>query len=501
MVRSPFTEHASFDFDLLRAVVRVLQRALDNVWDVTNFPLEEQREECLAKRRTGLGFTGLADVFAQMGYRYGSPASADLAERITQVIAEEAYNTSVDLAIEKGPFPLFDADRYLAPNTFAGSRLPRDIQDRIRQHGIRNGVLLTIAPTGTSSIVFGNPQGGLEPFFALRQVRKVLQPDGTKKPYVNAPYAISLWAKLNGVDLADEGVELPSHLNAVMTGNVTVDDHILIQARCQRWVDASISKTTNIPKDMPYEEFVRVYDLAYANGCKGCTTYRPSDVRGSVLEDASAKSGTSNANNDVAGSQVAVNLLGTDSVRERPDILEGKTYKIKWPRRDSSIYLTINSDVDGRPFEIFLTGKDGTSSEWMMALSLMITGIFRKGGNVSFVAEELKQIQSVNDGNFMKLPGAAKGTFIPSLPAYIGHILEHHMLWVNKTTATIQADIDKMVSVLQDKDVPGPYVASINWSGDVDYGGNQCPKCKHPSSLIKAEGCDNCMECGYSKCG
>ena len=181
LVLNPFTEDATFDFETLAYATGILTRMLDNVWDVTNFPLELQRDECLSKRRIGAGFTGLADAFAQMQLRYGGARSAELAERITQVICEAAYNTSIDLAIEKGAFPLFDAEKYLLPNTFAGSRLPKHIQDRIREHGIRNGVLLTLAPTGTSSIVYGNAQGGLEPFFALQQKRKVRQPDGSHK--------------------------------------------------------------------------------------------------------------------------------------------------------------------------------------------------------------------------------------------------------------------------------------------------------------------------------
>ncbi len=481
MVKHPFTEDAYFDFDLLRAVVRVGQRFLDNVWDVTNFPLEEQREECLAKRRTGLGFTGLADAFAQMGYRYGSARSAVLAEKITQAIAEEAYNTSVDLAIEKGSFPLFDADQYLAPNTFAGSVLPADLQARIRKYGIRNGVLLTIAPTGTSSIVYGNPQGGLEPFFALQVKRNVLQPDGSQKAYINAPYAVRLWRHLNDIP-EDREADLPAFFNSVMAGKVSVDEHILIQGRCQRWIDASISKTTNIPKEMPYEEFVRVYDLAYANGCKGCTTYRPSDVRGSVLEDASAGANKST-------DPVPVNILDPERLTQRPDVLQGATYKIKWPRRSSALYLTINSDLEGRPYEIFLTGKDGTASDWTTALSLMITGHMRRGGDISFIYDELKQVQAVNDGAFIRLPGAPKGVFMPSLPAYIGNLIEYHMTHTHAPQDQ-QPQVDSLALLGSDSD-----------SNADSFGGSECPSCKNPHSLIHKEGCDSCTECGYSHCG
>jgi ribonucleoside-diphosphate reductase alpha chain len=487
MVRNPFTEEAVFDFDLLRSVVRVLQRFLDNVWDVTRFPLELQREECLNKRRTGLGFTGLADVFIQMGYRYGGAKSADLAERIMQTICEAAYDASVDLAIEKGSFPLFDADMFLAPNTFAGSRLPTHLQERIRTHGIRNGVLLTLAPTGTSSIVFGNPQGGLEPFFALEQKRKVLksgnpaQGTAVYDEYVEYPYAIALWWKLVGKpqeQIRNDSVEYPPYFNTIK--DLTIHDHILIQSRCQRWVDASISKTTNIPKEMEYDDFVQVYDIAYASGCKGCTTYRPSGVRGSVLEDAADISRG-------ADDKAPANTLVVPELAERPDILHGTTYKIKWPRRNSSLYLTINSDEAGIPFEVFLTSKDGSASEWTTALSLMITGIYRKGGDVTFVGNELQQIQSVNDGAFMFDHKLGRNRMFSSLPAYIGYLLDYHMERV-LTEAVIPSGQFKITTT---QNTPTSESAEV---------GEQCPKCLQ-WALINAQGCKECTNCSYSHCG
>jgi ribonucleoside-diphosphate reductase alpha chain len=487
MVRNPFTEEAVFDFDLLRSVVRVLQRFLDNVWDVTRFPLELQREECLNKRRTGLGFTGLADVFIQMGYRYGGAKSADLAERIMQTICESAYEASIDLAIEKGAFPLFDADKYLAPNTFAGSRLPTHLQERIREHGIRNGVLLTLAPTGTSSIVFGNPQGGLEPFFALEQKRKVLksgnpaQGTAVYDEYVEYPYAIGLWWKLVGKpqeQLRNDSVEYPPYFNTIK--DLTIHDHILIQSRCQRWVDASISKTTNIPKEMEYDDFIQVYDIAYASGCKGCTTYRPSGVRGSVLEDATDISRG-------ADDKAPTATLAIPELAERPDILHGTTYKIKWPRRNSSLYLTINSDEAGIPFEVFLTSKDGSASEWTTALSLMITGIYRKGGDVKFVGNELQQIQSVNDGAFMFDHKLGRNRMFSSLPAYIGYLLDYHMERVLAESVVPSGQF----KITTTQNTPASESAEV---------GEQCPKCLQ-WTLINAQGCKECTNCSYSHCG
>src|SRR5690606_24028407 len=175
MVRNPFTEDAYFDWDLLARVVGCGVRFLDNVWDVTNFPLEEQRVEGLAKRRIGLGYTGLADALAQLQLRYGGARSAEFTERVGMAIATAAYRASIALAKEKGPFPKFDAEKFLSGDSFVNRRMPDEIRKEIAEHGIRNGVLLTIAPTGTSSIVYGNPSGGLEPFFSLLTKRKVLQ--------------------------------------------------------------------------------------------------------------------------------------------------------------------------------------------------------------------------------------------------------------------------------------------------------------------------------------
>lgn len=487
LVRNPFKANAEFDFNTLKLVARTLLRFLDNVWDVTRFPLELQEEECLSKRRTGLGYTGLADTFAMMGIRYGSRQSHDLLELIESTITEAVYNESVDLAIEKGSFPLFDADKYLAPNTFAGSKLPHYLKERIRHHGIRNGVLLTKAPTGTSSIVFGNPQGSLEPFFSLEQKRNILQQDKTTKPYIEYPYAVALWWDLIGNDqmqIRNDRPEYPPFFVSVSRGDISLYDHVLIQAKAQEWTDAAISKTINIPQDMPYEDFVRVYDLAYIHGCKGCTTYRPSAMRGSVLEDASAKPAAGGVTPVESGTPSNARLLA-----DRPDILHGSTYKIKWPRRESSLYLTINSDHNNIPYECFITGKDGSAMEWTTSLSLMITGHFRKGGDIDFVGDELMQINSINDAALQYDYDLGRKRFFNSLPAYIGHLIQYHLKWLAGQVKG--SDPSKIVPPTPEVVLP-PVEAEVH--------GQMCPKCRTPS-LIKQEGCDKCLNCGYSHCG
>lgn len=491
MVRRPFTEDAYFDYDLLANVVTHGTRFLDNVLDVTNFPLEQQRIEVLNKRRIGLGYTGLADALAQLRARYGSPKSVTIADRIMQTIAKTAYQASIELAKEKGSFPSYDQDKFINDEalSFVNIRMPDAIKRDIISYGIRNGVLLTLAPCGTSSIPYGNPMGGLEPFFALKTRRKVLQSDKSHVSYDEYPYAVTLWHRLfpdmgNDVNNEWDMASLPSYF--VTAKDLNIHDHLAIQAATQRWVDASISKTVNIPTEMEYEDFIQVYQIAYTSGCKGCTTYRPSDVRGSVLEDASASK-----SQPAQGETIAKVIL-----RDRPEVLNGTTYRIKWPRRSAALYLTINSDEEGIPFELFLTSKDGTSSEWTTALSLMITAIFRKGGDFAFIADELKQIQSTNDGAFIKFPGEEKAKYIPSLPACIGHFIEKHLYLDNSDYN--EGQLNAVVSL----GVPSEMFSSSQISQQlvVDSVGKQCPEC-HEYSIHMEQGCEVCSSCGYSKCG
>ena len=483
MVRNPFTEDAQFDWDLLARVVTTGVRFLDNVWDVTNFPLPQQKEEGLAKRRIGLGYTGLADALAQLQLRYGGVRSAEFTERVGQAIAIAAYRASISLSQEKGPFPKFDAEKFLSGDSFVNLRMPDDVRKAIAEHGIRNGVLLTIAPTGTSSIVYGNPSGGLEPFFSLLTRRKVLQPDGTHREYVEGPYAAKLYNYIHTVDSISETVELPAYFTTM--SQLSVHEHIEIQSRAQRWVDASISKTINLPTEMEYDDFVKVYDIAYAAGCKGCTTYRPSDVRGSVLEDAGA---TKVSNPDAVPTVVA-----EQEIRERPQALVGTTYKVKWPRRDSALYLTINSDSEGRPFEIFITSKDGTASEWTTALSLMITGIWRSAKDPSFLAEELQQIQSVNDGAWQPVEGDKPMRHFGSLPAYIGYLIETHIAKA-KGEGSVHMEVAAANFVM-----PATASPTYDTATPLMNHGKPCPDCKQ-NTVIKIQGCEQCTNCQYSKC-
>ena len=458
-VRDPFTPTASVDYTLITSLAKMGVRFLDNVIDVTRYPLEEQEREQLAKRRLGLGYTGLADLLAQVKVRYGSPDAVRITEEITRAICWAAYDASADLAVEKGPFPAYKEDEYLSGYSFVNTMLPESLKNKIKEKGIRNSLLMTIAPTGTGSILVGNVSSGLEPVFLHSATRRVLKPTtgfgDQHETYTEWGYGARLYAasQVPGADISV--VTLPPFM--VTAEDLTVEDHVVMQAAAQRWIDASISKTINVPKDMSYDEFVRVYDLAYSLGCKGCTTYRPSDIRGSVL----SKPGTE------------VTTV-SDRLPDRPECLRGQTYKIKWPSLSSALYLTINQDAEGLPFEIFLASKDAKYHDWATALTVMISAIFRKGGNIAFVANELQQIQSLNDGNFVQ------GKHHPSLPAYIGFILERHL------------------------DEPSmPFTATQTWATEPESKnrmiGEKCPQCNQ-FSLVKQEGCKKCVRCDYSSC-
>jgi len=482
MIKNPFKENAYIDWDLLQDTVRMGVRFLDNVIDVTGFPLEEQRIEAFNKRRIGLGFTGLASAFAMLGVRYGGMRSINIASSIARTIALTTYDASIDLAVERGPFPMFDSKKYLSGESFVTTQMPDSIKNKIALfNGIRNGVLNTVAPTGTVSIVYGNLDGGLECAFAHRINRKILQADNSYKHFTELSFAAALYYKINGYDPDDTTVVLPSYM--VTMADLTVEDHIYIQAAVQQWIDASVSKTVNVPKDITFEAFEKVYDLAYISGCKGCTTYRPSDVRGSILTDANAVTKTAESSTAPVEQKIA----------DRPQVLEGRTYKIKWPNRDSAFYLTINSDEYNRPFEIFITSKDGTNAEWTTALSLMLTGIFRSGGDISYISRELKQIQSLRDGAWIN------GRYVGSLPAYIGEIIEQHLKSIEVITEDKTTRATATVTKTTETTETTKLISAT--SVIVEPVSNQfvCPKCGFPT-MIRVESCMKCVNCGHSEC-
>ncbi len=276
-VREPFTEGAGFDADTFVSDVALAVRFLDNVIDLSRFPLPEQARQARATRRIGLGFTGLADLFLMLGVRYGDADSLAWTGRLGALLRDSAYVASCELAREKGAFPRFQADGFLSSG-FA-HRLPSDLRERIAAEGIRNSHLLAIAPTGTISLLANNLSSGLEPVFDYRYQRSLRQPDGDLRQVEVSDYAWRLWR--------ERGEETPPP-HFVTAQGISPEDHLAIQARIQPYIDNAISKTVQVPEGISFERFSRIYRQAYVLGLKGCTTYRPSPIRGCVLSSEAA---------------------------------------------------------------------------------------------------------------------------------------------------------------------------------------------------------------------
>jgi len=477
-VTDPFSPSARLDTDGLKSCVATAVRMMDNVIDVSNFPLEAQRKEAVNKRRLGLGVTGLGDALVMCGLRYGSAAAVEAVETWMGTIANEAYRTSARLAAEKGAFPLFEADRYLqAPMIQA---LDADVQDLIAQHGIRNSHLTSIAPTGTISLLANNTSGGVEPVFGYSFVRTVRLPDGSQVDESVEDYAYRVFRTMFGPD-----AELPDSF--VEADALTPHEHVVMQAAAQKWIDSSISKTINLPRDIAFETFKNVYRQAYDLGCKGCTTYRPNDITGSVL----SKPETAEPAKERAAAAAPT------AIATRPVELPGQTYKVRWPHSEHAIYVTINDiieDIDDgagatervrKPFEVFINSKNMDHYAWTLALTRMISAVFRRGGDVRFVAEELGAVFDPQGGAFVE------GRYAPSLLAVIGGVIERHLNALDSgalplTLLSEQARGRAGTAEIEEIVAPPP--------------GLLCPKCHQPS-LIKQEGCITCSGCGYSKCG
>lgn len=451
LVTRPFETDAGIDRQQLEHLTATAVRFLDNVIDVSRYPLREQEQEAKSKRRIGLGVTGLADALIFCNARYGGPDGLALTEDWLRTIRMAAYRASAQLAAEKGAFPAYDPAILDRPTL---ASLDEETRALIREHGLRNGCLTTIAPTGTISLLAGNTSSGIEPVFAFSYQRRVRQPDNS---FVEEPvqdYALTVWRRLHGE-------AAPPEHSFVSAQTLTPADHLAMQATAQRFIDSSISKTVNCPEDIPFEHFSDIYARAYDLGCKGCTTYRPNAVTGSILSvekplEAEAPPSTSS------------------SLTPRPEALIGSTYKIKWPESEHALYVTINDiEEDGvrRPFEIFINSKNMEHYAWTLALTRMISAVFRRGGDVSFVAEELKAVFDPRGGAWLK------GRYVPSLLAAIGDVIQRHL------------DSDAISAPKLNEAATSPQTTRPRF----------CPKCS-AGALIRTEGCDKCLECGYSKC-
>ncbi len=473
LVEEPFTPGARLDENRLKGLVPTAVRLLDNIIDVSRYPLPAQEKEAKAKRRIGLGVTGLADALIMCGKRYGSEEGRDLAQRWMEKIAYAAYAASVELAKEKGAFPLFDAGKFLK-RPFPSS-LPQPLQDAIRQHGIRNGALTSIAPTGTISLLAGNVSSGIEPVFDLEYSRRILAPDGAPTHETIQDYAVRLFRERHG--------EAPLPGAFVTAHQLSPREHVLMQAAVQQYVDASISKTVNCPEAMPFEDFEALYLDAYRLGLKGCTAYRPNPVTGEVLSAAAPPA--------AEALQPALPLPPGLQPPARDAVLSGFTYKLRWPGSDHAIYVTLNDTFDGdrrRPFEIFINSKNLEHYAWTVALTRMISAIFRRGGDVSFVVEELKAVFDPRGGAWMN------GKYVPSLLAAIGDIIEQHFVHIG--FAEGGGNPSQGVGATKALVESGGSDRGVAAAGTRLF----CPRCGSPGMVFQ-EGCGVCRNCGFSTCG
>ncbi|MBX2853919.1 MAG: ribonucleoside reductase [Rhodobacteraceae bacterium] len=482
LVAAPFTENARIDEARLADLVAVAVRMMDNVVDASRFAIPEQRAEAIAKRRIGLGVTGLADALAMLRLEYGTDAAVAQTEAWMEALQRAAYLASVALAKEKGAFPLYDREKYLAGESIQA--LPQDVREAIAADGIRNALLTSIAPTGTISLYAGNVSSGVEPVFAHSYTRKVLQPDGSRTEEVVEDYALRIYREIHGED-----AEPPEYFVSAQT--LGPDAHVRMQAAAQKYIDSAISKTINVPADISFTAFKNVYLDAYASGCKGCTTYRPNAVTGSVLSAEAPAPVEAPASDMTAENAPEIASSGDGFAAEpldRPESLQGATYKLKWPDSPHAIYITLNDvTVDGqrRPFEVFINSKNMEHYAWTVALTRMISAVFRRGGDVSFVVEELKAVFDPRGGQWMG------GKYVPSILAAIGGVIERHMVEIGF--------LEPGGALSRDPAYGDAPAAAPTETRTAAGAAESCPSCG-ALSMQMIEGCATCMDCGFSKC-
>jgi ribonucleoside-diphosphate reductase alpha chain len=509
LVVDPFTPRARLDTQRLAALVPLAVRFLDDVIDISRYPLEAQAAEAKAKRRIGLGVTGLADALIMLGVRYGAPEAVALARGWMAEIEAAAYRTSAALAREKGAFPLYDAVAFAARPVMA--RLPQDVREAVAAHGLRNGLLTSIAPTGTISLLAGNVSSGIEPVFSFKAERRILGAGGETSVTVVEDHAHALFRRQFGAAAA-----LPPAF--VTAETLTPHEHLAMQAAVQAHVDSSISKTINCPAGISFEDFKSIYLDAYDQGLKGCTTYRPNPVTGAVLTPvASATPPAPTAAAPVAAVAPQRPAIGEVVYMAQPlardPVLAGYTYKIRWPSSDHAIYVTMNdietpgppgSPPRRRPFEIFINSKNLEHYAWTVGLTRMISAIFRRGGDVTFVVEELKAVFDPQGGQWMQ------GRYVPSLLAAIGEVIETHMrrtgfLADPDRAAPLPAETARIsaraAGALPDASEGTSAAAAGSSAHEMRRpAGRACPRC-NSLSLHRVEGCWVCDTCGYARCG
>lgn len=470
-VLKPFSKSVSFDFASFKKVVQTAIRMLDNVLNITAWPLKEQETEAHAKRRIGLGFTGLGDTLIMMSLKYNSDQGRCVARQIAESMRDSAYNASIDLAIEKGAFPLFDAEKYLAQPNFA-SRLPKAIQDRIRKHGIRNSHLLSIAPTGTISLAFAdNASNGIEPPFSWFYTRKKRMADGSQREYLVEDYAYRLYRSMGG-DIDN----LPEQFVSALS--MSANDHMLMVSAVAPFIDTAISKTVNVPEDYPFDQFEALYLEAWRAGLKGITTYRPNSILGAVLSVEPAQQNPSD-------------LSGIDADPDRRIVLNTAPSpalaSLKWPNRpklkegnDSWTYVTGREDGSGEfavvvghvengaryPFECWVNDHDeAIRGLGAIAKTLSMDMRCRDRAWLAMKLDALSRTVGKSD-NYYKIEMGREKILTSTAASALGHIVRYR---VEQLGALEKVESNPVVEALFAKKEPksGPN-GTMSWSVDIN---------------------------------
>lgn len=511
-VRNPFTEAATFDMETLQQAAKVAVRMLDNVLDLTVWPLAQQKESAMTKRRVGLGFLGLGNALTMLGLRYDSPEGRELAAKIAQTMRDYAYVASVELAQQRGPFPLFDAKKYLDEGGQFPKRLPSNIRKAIRKFGLRNSHLLSIAPTGTITLAFAdNASNGIEPAFSWSYSRKKRMPDGSIREYQVEDHAYRLYKQAGG-----DTTNLPPAFVSSLEMSATA--HAEMVGAVAPFIDSAISKTVNVPEDYPYEQFVELYMSAWKMGLKGIATYRPNSVRGAVLSVTPAASTAVSAAPAPAAVRDDDPLIKRYAKRpegELPAIISKTEY---WTQEGKkTIYVAVSfAEVSGvlngkpvkieRPIEFFMpAGQKDSSQQWITAYMRSLSLVARTGGSVAEALDDMREVVwdkgPVRCGTRVKDDGAVVPMFHDSEVAAIGYTFECilrrrgflddaggqvpvHVLAKRFQPAYEEAvDVEPEVGSAEDAPVVKLMVT-----------GKKCPECG-AHAVRKVDGCDRCAEC------
>jgi ribonucleoside-diphosphate reductase alpha chain len=486
---------AAFDFDAFAKSVSTQVRALDNVLDVTFWPLEQQRAESAAKRRIGVGFTGMGNALTMLCLRYDSAEGREMAKKIATCMRDAAYRASVELAHEKGCFPKFDADGYLAPGTFA-SRLPADIQASIRAHGIRNSHLLSIAPTGTVSLAFAdNASNGIEPAFSWMYRRKKRESDGTTSEYAVEDHSWRLFRELGG-----DVNQLPEYFVSAL--EMAASDHIAMMEAVQPLVDTAISKTVNVPADYPYDDFKGLYQQAWRARLKGLATYRPNAILGSVLD-----TGTVAKPADAAAAPAVpapIDPMRTVIEKRPKGALSAVAEKIEYWTQEGhkTLYIVASflpvPTADGkgtvqRAIEFFMPlGQSGESQQWITS-SMRLLSLAARGGFLERALRDMRKVAwdrgPVRLGTYQKADASLVPLWHDSEVAAIAYAIQQ-IIGHRNETPLVHAD----AAAAADKAVGAP-------ASPPAMVGKKCGECG-AYAVIRKDGCDYCTQCGHvGTCG